>query len=40
MADWKTPVMQRVFSPYEYYVVLISRLNGGEEEDSKMKIEL
>lgn len=40
MADWKTTVMQRVFSLYEYYVVLMSRLNGGEEDDSKMKIEL
>lgn len=26
--------------PYECYVVLVSRLNGGEEEDRKMKIKL
>lgn len=40
MADWKARMMQRVVRLYEYYVVLMSRLKGGEEEDSKMKIKL
>lgn len=40
MTDLKMTMMQRVFSPYEYYVVLMSRLNSCEEEDSKMKIKL
>lgn len=29
-----------VIIPWKCYVVLVSRLNGGEEEDRKMKIKL